>query len=723
MGPISKTLAVAVLMMFMAGSLVAFVSGAGPDEGKAGGKAVILIHDVDDLQNMSLDLDGSYELANDIEASATKDWNGGKGFEPINGQFIGSLDGRGFTISNLFMNRPDEDCVALIVFLDVQSAGIRNLNLAGVDITGGYAIGALASNDSGPIDNCHVSGKISGKGYVGGLASVSASSLISNSSFSGSILSGDSAGGLLSIGVGDIYNCNVSGTVTGQDTVGGLCGANWKGRIWNCSSSATVSGTERVGGFVGYFTGNISRCHATGDVTGTTYVGGFAGYADNVNSWLEDMYDCYSTGKVSGTDKVGGLVGDIEAEGIPGNNYETGGNIIRCYSTGVVSGTSNAGGMIGKSLNANVTDCYWDTQTSACMSSAGGTGKTTVDMKKQATFANWDFVNVWKINEDVTYPYLREIPEIPINRAPTITTVPPTTATVGTLYSVQFAASDPDGDALAWSMSFDPGWLHMSVSGLLSGMPLVNQTGIYPVAVSVSDGRGGTASITFELTISEGQQQHEPVWTAVPSNTTLVEGDDFKFTASANDIDAGDTIVYGLTTSPACGLTMNTATGALEGLKVSVGDYTCVLTATDGHSVISHVFGLRVAKKPAEEPKIVTLSVPENVTVKASSVQTFSVEATSPTNATLTYEWKEKGVTLSTQKSFSRKFSPGNHTLILLIGDGRYTTARTFNFTVAQPPKTIDTKPVSIPGFEAGIAAAAVVTVVAVGLFWRREQR
>jgi len=722
MGSSSKPLVVAVLVM-LAGSSLCLFPGIGADEGKAGGRAVIMIHDVTELQNINKDMSADYELANDIDATATKDWNSGKGFAPMRDAFQGSFEGRGFTISNLVIDRPDENNVALFTQVDYSSDGIRNLRFAGVKVTGGQGVGVLVNNNSRNIDNCHVTGDVTGKGCVGGLVTGSSTGIISNCSFSGNVISDGQAGGLIGSGVGDVHDCYTMGTVTGSGNVGGLCGSNWKGRIWNCFSTATVIGTDQVGGFVGYNTGNISRCYGTGSVTGAAMVGGFTGFADNQNGWLGDMYDCYSTGDVSGTDQVGGLIGYIDIGGVPGHNYETGGNIVRCYSTGAVSGPSNTGGMIGKSLNTNVSDCFWGNQTSACSTSAGGTGKTTVDMKKQATFANWDFVNVWKINEDVTYPYLREIPEIPINRAPTITTVPPTTATVGTLYSVQFAASDPDGDALAWSMSFDPGWLHMSVSGLLSGMPLVNQTGIYPVAVSVSDGRGGTASITFELTISEGQQQHEPVWTAVPSNTTLVEGDDFKFTASANDIDAGDTIVYGLTTSPACGLTMNTATGALEGLKVSVGDYTCVLTATDGHSVISHVFGLRVVKKPAEEPKIVTLSVPENVTVKAFSVQMFSVEATNPSNATLTYEWKEKGVTLSTQKSFSRKFSPGNHTLILLIGDGRYTTARTFNFTVAQPPKTIDTKPVSIPGFEAGIAAAAVVTVVAVGLFWRRERR
>jgi len=47
-----------------------------------------VIYDVDDLQDMENDLDAYYELADDIDASATSGWNGGKGFAPIgSGQY------------------------------------------------------------------------------------------------------------------------------------------------------------------------------------------------------------------------------------------------------------------------------------------------------------------------------------------------------------------------------------------------------------------------------------------------------------------------------------------------------------------------------------------------------------------------------------------------------------------------------------------------------------
>ena len=51
-----------------------------------------------------------YKLVNDIDASGTVHWNGGKGFKPIGSggyynEFTGSLDGQNFVVSGLHINR------------------------------------------------------------------------------------------------------------------------------------------------------------------------------------------------------------------------------------------------------------------------------------------------------------------------------------------------------------------------------------------------------------------------------------------------------------------------------------------------------------------------------------------------------------------------------------------------------------------------------------------
>jgi hypothetical protein len=60
---------------------------------------------------------------------------------------------------------------------------------------------------------------------------------------------------------------------------------------------------------------------------------------------------------------------------------------------------------------------YWDTQFSGQATSAGGTGKTTADMKQIATFAGWSIIGVpnsstrdtlyfWNIVDGSTNPFL-----------------------------------------------------------------------------------------------------------------------------------------------------------------------------------------------------------------------------------------------------------------------------------------------------------------------------
>jgi len=83
-----------------------------------------------------------------------------------------------------------------------------------------------------------------------------------------------------------------------------------------------------------------------------------------------------------------------------------------------VAGNSSVGGLLGAS-SGTVSNCFWDIETSAQNTSAGGTGKNTTDMKDISTFSGpgWDIVHVaspttrhtgyiWNIVDDVTYPFL-----------------------------------------------------------------------------------------------------------------------------------------------------------------------------------------------------------------------------------------------------------------------------------------------------------------------------
>jgi hypothetical protein len=137
-------------------------------------------------------------------------------------------------------------------------------------------------------------------------------------------------------------------------------------------------------------------------VTGNDNVGGLVGKNSDTAS------DSYAIGPVTGNDNVGGLLGRNDNTGSASDSY----------STGSVTGNLHVGGLTGRNAGA-VSNSFWDTETSGQLGSAGGTGKTTAQMKDISTFsgAGWDIVAVddvyvrntdyiWNIVDDVSYPFL-----------------------------------------------------------------------------------------------------------------------------------------------------------------------------------------------------------------------------------------------------------------------------------------------------------------------------
>ena len=200
---------------------------------------------------------------------------------------------------------------------------------------------------------------------------------------------------------GTVVSCHArSASVSGNDDVGALVGRN-VGRIFSSHSTGNVSGNANVGGLVGLLLdGSVNTSYSKADVTGNRNVGGLVGKTGNE---MAAVRNCYATGSAVGDTFVGGLVGQIER-----------GAAERCFSAGSVSGNQDVGGLTGRiRVLGMVLHCFWDTEASGQPTSAGGTGKTTTEMKTISTYlaVNWDFVQTWTICEGSNYPVLlRQIP-------------------------------------------------------------------------------------------------------------------------------------------------------------------------------------------------------------------------------------------------------------------------------------------------------------------------
>lgn len=70
-----------------------------------------LIEDIEDLSAIRNNLGAYYRLISNINMNIYP-YNEGAGWDPIDG-FYGTLDGDGYIISNLYINRPDRDGVGL----------------------------------------------------------------------------------------------------------------------------------------------------------------------------------------------------------------------------------------------------------------------------------------------------------------------------------------------------------------------------------------------------------------------------------------------------------------------------------------------------------------------------------------------------------------------------------------------------------------------------------
>ena len=411
--------AATVLLGFIAGT-----AGCGSVPVSAIPTQIYTWYDLDAIRNNKQGnlIVGHYILMNHLDRNtpgyeelAGPNANDGEGWAPIGGNliggetqvmFLGLLEGQGYNIKDLRINRPGKDRVGLFGQLGITGV-VRNIGVVNADVTADFMVGALVGGNWGSVVNCYSSGDVSGGRSVGGL--VAQNAYILRDSCSTATVTGDrNVGGLVGNNIvisgttGSIRNCHATGNVIGDSAVGGLLGDNSEGAsITNSYATGSVTGETDIGGLVGGNWGNLSNSYATGSVTGNEWVGGLAGQNSHTVS------NSYATGNVTGNEQAGGLLGSND-EGLVSNSY----------ATGSVTGNYWFGGLVGLDTGT-VTNCFWDIEISGLPFSDGGTGKTTAEMQDIATFldAGWSIISVanpdqrdsdyaWNMVDLVTYPLL-----------------------------------------------------------------------------------------------------------------------------------------------------------------------------------------------------------------------------------------------------------------------------------------------------------------------------
>lgn len=276
----------------------------------------------------------------------------------------------------------------------VKGGKVKTASVSACCSYAGGFVGAIYEKGSTISDSCiqEISAKVK-TSYVGGFAGVvyHYATVKNNTVLRTEVQAqfGRSAGGF----VGEIYDYATASRcyAVGIDAKAQYYVGGWTGAIYGGSSveiscayggAATTCGYV-VGGFAGYTAcTTISNCYSQVDVTSkiTGGTGGFVGYFECGSK----VYNSYSAGKVTN-------------KGCASSVYD---GAFSGYSYVNFTGTNYYDNQIKGSLRA-----YGTGGIKSGLSSAYPQGYNTAIMKTKSTFVGWDFNNIWRIDEGITYPY------------------------------------------------------------------------------------------------------------------------------------------------------------------------------------------------------------------------------------------------------------------------------------------------------------------------------
>lgn len=225
----------------------------------------------------------------------------------------------------------------------------------------------------------HIKGRIEGKNFVGGMIShVSSNLFVQNSYVKSEVIGKDNVGGLIAFSKlengSNIIDTYFDGRVVGNNNVGGIIGNSEDSKVLveKVFMNGNIIGNDNVGGFYGIAGADVTRnSFVTGNVTGVSQVGGFAGLL------LKDsiIENSYFVGEVVGETNVGAFVGAKEEAD----------EIMPAISS------------------------YYNSDVCEVTNTITGSPLTTEEMKKEESYQNWDFNNIWEIKENLNngFPRLR----------------------------------------------------------------------------------------------------------------------------------------------------------------------------------------------------------------------------------------------------------------------------------------------------------------------------
>lgn len=308
-----------------------------------------LIESFEQLNAIRYYPDLSYKLTSNIELSY--DSTNSTGWVPIgtkNNPFTGILDGNGYTISNLTINKENDSYLGLFGYVNFEN------------------------NDTPNIYDLKLETKeIIGKDYVGGL-----------------------------IGYGNnVYLKDIevnSQVISTGDYVGGIIGYATNSKIENVKSSGNISSTkDYIGGISGYLEGNITKSYNTSNILGNNNMGGISGY---LKGNVIDVFNLGIISEGSQNSNVGGIIGSLE------------GDLTNSYNIGTfdfITAGESIGFIVGL-LDGNISNSYYYNPYNFVNNSYGDE-LTIEEIYDLESYIGFDFDSKWEVLENNLLPTLKDV--------------------------------------------------------------------------------------------------------------------------------------------------------------------------------------------------------------------------------------------------------------------------------------------------------------------------
>jgi signal transduction histidine kinase len=395
-----------------------------------------LIHNCQELENIGNDLTAFYELAKNIDCSATANpsWNGGEGFDPIgsidvmNGFIIdgfnGVFKGNNYTVSNLHSDQSQIPYSVTGLFAAIgPNSIIQDFKLTNASVSSDFSAGILcAFAVGGDISNVQVSGDINGSmigagGFISQAIGNGATLKINKSSYTGNIhLTGNGSlvGGFMgslngNVQIQDAYS-NADIEVDSASIGGGFFGAvglygSWSGQsyIKNTYAAGTLSVISDDASL------NIAP-PSSGFPDNTRMFGSYAGFVIENNGdpvYYADMLNNFAHTSINLTPMSGLGANDeqIISSGFIGVLYEG-----RDLSTNYFDGDQ-----------AGSTQCALSFSGTPTCNSVTGQPDYFKNNNTNHPLDQWDFNNIW--NKTSEFPVFGKkvtssVSEIPTDRLP-----------------------------------------------------------------------------------------------------------------------------------------------------------------------------------------------------------------------------------------------------------------------------------------------------------------